>query len=60
MAVTLEASGAAVSTILKIMLDKDARASSTLRAAESVVTHAAKAIEQLPKGKADLRAANRH
>ena len=38
-------SGAAISTILKIMLDKDAPVSSRLRAAESVVVHAAKAIE---------------
>jgi hypothetical protein len=40
-----QASGAAVSTILKIMLDKDPPVSSRLRAAESVVVHAAKAIE---------------
>jgi hypothetical protein len=40
-----QASGAAVSTILKIMLDKDNPAASRLRAAESVVDHAAKAIE---------------
>jgi hypothetical protein len=40
-----QASGAAVSTILKIMLDKDAPVASRLRAAESVVDHAAKAIE---------------
>ena len=40
-----QASGAAVSTILKIMLDKDAPVSSRLRAAESVVDKAAKAIE---------------
>jgi hypothetical protein len=40
-----QASGAAVSTILKIMLDKDAPVASRLRAAESVVDKAAKAIE---------------
>ena len=40
-----QASGAAVSTILKIMLDKDGPVASRLRAAESVVDHAAKAIE---------------
>jgi hypothetical protein len=40
-----QASGAAVSTILKIMVDKDAPVASRLRAAESVVDHAAKAIE---------------
>ena len=40
-----QASGAAVSTILKMMLDKDTPAPSRLRAAESVVDHAAKAIE---------------
>jgi hypothetical protein len=40
-----QASGAAVSTIVRIMLDKDAPVSSRLRAAESVVGHAAKAIE---------------
>ncbi len=40
-----QASGAAVSTILKIMLDKDAPVASRLRAAESVVDHAAKTIE---------------
>jgi hypothetical protein len=40
-----QASGAAVSTILKILLDKDAPVSSRLRTAESVVVHAAKAIE---------------
>jgi hypothetical protein len=40
-----QASGAAVSTIVRIMLDKDAPVSSRVRAAESVVGHAAKAIE---------------
>jgi hypothetical protein len=40
-----QASGAAVSTILKIMLDQNAPVASRLRAAESVVDHAAKAIE---------------
>ena len=40
-----QASSAAVSTILKIMLDQTAPVSSRLRAAESVVAHAAKAIE---------------
>jgi hypothetical protein len=40
-----QASGAAVSTILKIMLDQNAPVSSRLRAAVSVVDHAAKAIE---------------
>jgi hypothetical protein len=40
-----QASGAAASTLLKIMLDKDAPTSSRLRAAESILTHGAKAIE---------------
>jgi hypothetical protein len=40
-----QASGAAVSMILKIMLDQNAPVASSLRAAESVVDHAAKAIE---------------
>ena len=40
-----QASGAAVSTMLRIMLDKDAPVSSRLRAAEAVVDKAAKAIE---------------
>jgi hypothetical protein len=40
-----QASGAAASTLLKIMLDKDAPTSSRLRAAESILSHGAKAIE---------------
>ena len=40
-----QASGAAVSSILKIMLDQQAPASTKLRAAELVLTHGAKAIE---------------
>jgi len=40
-----QASGAAVSTVLKIMLDQHAPASTKLRAAELVLTHGAKAIE---------------
>ena len=40
-----QASGAAVSSILKIMLDPHAPASTKLRAAELVLTHGAKAIE---------------
>jgi DNA-binding transcriptional MerR regulator len=40
-----QASGAAVSTVLKIMLDQNAAASTKLRAAELVLTHGAKAIE---------------
>jgi len=40
-----QASGAAASTLLKIMVDKDAPTSSRLRAAESILTHGAKAIE---------------
>ena len=40
-----QASGAAVSSILKIMLDQHAPASTKLRAAELVLTHGAKAIE---------------
>jgi len=40
-----QASGAAVSSILKIMLDPHAAASTKLRAAELVLTHGAKAIE---------------
>jgi DNA-binding transcriptional MerR regulator len=40
-----QASGAAVSSILKIMLDQQAPASTRLRAADLVLTHGAKAIE---------------
>jgi hypothetical protein len=40
-----QASGAAVSTVLKIMLDPHTAASTKLRAAELVLTHGAKAIE---------------
>ena len=40
-----QASGAAVSSILKIMVDPHAPASTKLRAAELVPTHGAKAIE---------------
>jgi hypothetical protein len=40
-----QGSSAAAATLLKIMLDKDAPTSSRLRAAESVLAHAAKAIE---------------
>jgi len=40
-----QASGAAVSSILKIMVDQHAAASTKLRAAELVLTHGAKAIE---------------
>lgn len=40
-----QASSAAVSTLLKIMIDPNAPASSRVRAAESVLEHAAKAIE---------------
>jgi len=40
-----QASGAAVSSILKIMLDQHAPASARLRAADLVLTHGAKAIE---------------
>ena len=40
-----QASGAAVSTLLKIMVDGGMPASSRVRAAESVLSHAAKAIE---------------
>jgi len=40
-----QASGAAVSSILKIMVDQHAPASTKLRAAELVLTHGAKAIE---------------
>ena len=40
-----QASGAAVSTVLKIMVDQHAPASTKLRAAELVLTHGAKAIE---------------
>ena len=40
-----QASGAAASTLLKIMVDKDAPTSSRLRAAESILSHGAKAIE---------------
>jgi hypothetical protein len=40
-----QASSAAVSTLLKIMLDSTAPASTRVRAADSVLDHAAKAIE---------------
>ena len=40
-----QASGAAVSTLLKVMVDAGTPASSRVRAAESVLSHAAKAIE---------------
>ncbi len=40
-----QASGAAVSTLLKIMVDPTAPASTRVRAADSVLDHAAKAIE---------------
>ena len=40
-----QASGAAVSTVLKVMLDQHSPASTKLRAAELVLTHGAKAIE---------------
>jgi hypothetical protein len=38
-------SSAAATTLLKVMLDPSAPASTRLRAAESILTHAAKAIE---------------
>ncbi len=40
------ASGAAVSTILKVMVDPSAPAASRVRAADSVLDHAAKGIEE--------------
>lgn len=40
-----QASSAAVSTLLKVMVDPNTPASSKLRAADSVLSHAAKAIE---------------
>src|ERR1035437_7033096 len=40
-----QASGAAVSTLLKIMVDTSAPHSTRVRAADSVLDHAAKAIE---------------
>ena len=40
-----QASGAAVSTLLKIMVDANAPHSTRVRAADSVLDHAAKAIE---------------
>jgi hypothetical protein len=40
-----QASGAAVSTLLKIMVDPNAPASTRVRAADSVLGHTAKAIE---------------
>lgn len=40
-----QASGAAVSTLLKIMVDLSAPASTRVRAAESVLDHGARAIE---------------
>src|ERR1035438_10538266 len=40
-----QASGAAVSTLLKIMVDQNAPHSTRVRAADSVLDHAAKAIE---------------
>ena len=40
-----QASGAAVSTLLKVMVDGNTPASTRVRAADSVLDHAAKAIE---------------
>jgi hypothetical protein len=40
-----QASTAAVSTLLKIMIDPSSPASTRVRAADSVLNHAAKAIE---------------
>jgi hypothetical protein len=40
-----QASGAAVATLVKIMVDPNAPASPRVRAADSVLDHAAKAIE---------------
>ena len=40
-----QASGAAVSTLLKVMVDSNASASSRVRAADCVLGHAAKTIE---------------
>ena len=40
-----QASGAAVSTLLKIMVDPSTPASTRVRAADSVLDHSAKAIE---------------
>jgi hypothetical protein len=40
-----QASGAAVSTLLKVMLDPSSPAPTRVRAADSVLTHAARAIE---------------
>jgi uncharacterized membrane protein YccC len=40
-----QASGAAVSTLLKVMADANATASTRVRAADSVLDHAARAIE---------------
>ena len=40
-----QASGAAVSTLLKVMVDPNAPASTRVRAADSVLDHAAQAIE---------------
>ena len=40
-----QASGAAVSTLLKVMLDSNTPASTRVRAADSVLDHSAKAIE---------------
>lgn len=40
-----QASGAAVSTLLKVMVDSTAPASTRVRAADSVLDHSAKAIE---------------
>ncbi len=41
----VDASGAAVSTLLKVMVDPNSPASSRVRAADCVLGHAAKAIE---------------
>ena len=40
-----QATGAAVSTLLKVMIDPNSPASTRVRAADSVLDHAAKAIE---------------
>jgi len=40
-----QASSAAVSTLLKVMIDPNSPASTRVRAADSILDHAAKAIE---------------
>ncbi|MGO9275073.1 MAG: phBC6A51 family helix-turn-helix protein [Terriglobia bacterium] len=52
-----QSSNAAVSTVLKVMVDQGTPASTKLRAADLVLTHAAKAIEDIEARVAELERA---